>query len=161
MISKLPTFAKIERVQAVVSTGGKNGPWTGVWHHDGVFCVAEGGQLEGGRILRITADGTSTEPNQVIVGRIPCSGAVLCVGPKGGRPELVAWGFRNPFGLAFAPDEQLYVADNRYYAGHAKIVNCCDKDPGLGAMLTPRKHVLRVPKQAMATRRSHGTQSLV
>ena len=28
--------------------------------------------------------------------------------------ELVAWGFRNPFGLAFTPDGQLFVTDNSY-----------------------------------------------
>ena len=26
---------------------------------------------------------------------------------QGGKPELVAWGFRNPFGLAFSPKGQL------------------------------------------------------
>jgi glucose/arabinose dehydrogenase len=36
------------------------------------------------------------------------------VSPTGGGPELVAWGFRNPFGLAFSPDGQLYVSDNGY-----------------------------------------------
>ena len=69
---------------------------------------------------------------------------------------------------AFEPLILKYIFDGlgqedamHYYAGRAKIVNCCGKDPGLGAMLTPRKHVFRVPKQDMATRRSHGTQSLV
>lgn len=33
---------------------------------------------------------------------------------EGGPVELVAWGFRNPFGLAFAPDGTLYVTDNGY-----------------------------------------------
>ena len=28
--------------------------------------------------------------------------------------ELVAWGFRNPFGLAFSPDGTLYISDNGY-----------------------------------------------
>ena len=28
--------------------------------------------------------------------------------------KLVAWGFRNPFGLAFAPNGKLYVTDNGY-----------------------------------------------
>jgi glucose/arabinose dehydrogenase len=36
------------------------------------------------------------------------------VNPDGGSPELVAWGFRNPFGLAFSPDGVLYVTDNGY-----------------------------------------------
>lgn len=182
----------------VVASGGKNGPWTGVTFHDGDFFVAEGGILEGGRILRITPSGqvsaivadlpsygdhhtdgptispdgwvyfgqgtasnsgivgednlkfgwlkrrpdfhdipgeditlvghnvetkdfvhpstkrtvrtgafvpfgTPTHPNQVIRGQTNCSGSVLRVRPNGENLELVAWGFRNPFGLAFSP----------------------------------------------------------
>lgn len=58
--------------------------------------------------------GTPTESGQVVQGRIPCSGALLRIRPEGGEMELVAWGFRNPFGLAFAPDGTLYVTDNSY-----------------------------------------------
>jgi glucose/arabinose dehydrogenase len=36
------------------------------------------------------------------------------VGLNGGKPELVASGFRNPFGIAFAPDGRLFVTDNAY-----------------------------------------------
>jgi glucose/arabinose dehydrogenase len=36
------------------------------------------------------------------------------VRPRGGALELVAWGFRNPYGLAFAPDGTLFVSDNGY-----------------------------------------------
>jgi glucose/arabinose dehydrogenase len=56
--------------------------------------------------------GTPSEPGQVIRGEVPCNGAVLRVSPEGGEPELVAWGFRNPFGLAFSPDGELFVTDN-------------------------------------------------
>jgi glucose/arabinose dehydrogenase len=192
-----------------VATGGRNGPWTGAAFHDGAFFVAEGGVMEGGRILRITPDGnaraivdglpsfgdhhtdgpavspdgwiyfgqgtasssgvvgednakfgwlkrqpqfhdvpgqditlrgqnfrtrnvlaegprqnvetgafvpfgTRTEPNQTIRGQVKCSGAVLRVRPDGSDLQLVAWGFRNPFGLAFSPDGKLYVSDNGY-----------------------------------------------
>lgn len=192
-----------------VATGIKNGPWTGVTFHNGNFYVAEGGELLGGKILRISPDGNitsliedlptmgdhhtngpvigadgmlyfalgtatnsgvvgpdnydygwlkrypdfhdipcqdvvlvgrnytsnlppepkseehvtgayssygaATTPGQVIEGRIPCSGAVLRMSPEGGAPpELVAWGFRNPFGLAFSPAGQLYVSDNGF-----------------------------------------------
>ena len=194
---------------AVIATGGRNGPWNGVTFHQGAFYVAEGGELEGGRILRIdlqgtitpiveglpsfgdhhtdgpvigpdgfvyfgqgtatnsavvgednakfgwlarqptfhdapcrditlagqnfesanplpsaaqarvttgafAAFGTPTPQGQVIQGRIPCNGAILRVALSGGALELVAWGFRNPFGLAFAPDGRLYVAENGY-----------------------------------------------
>lgn len=191
-----------------IARGGRNGPWTGLAWHAGNFYVAEGGQLEGGRILRISRDGrisslidnlpgrgdhhtngpvagpdgriyfaqgtatnsgvvgednakfgwlkrfpefhdipcrdvtlagrnfetphvlkkdgarattgafspfgTPTRPGQVIRGALPCSGAVMRINPDGSGLELVAWGLRNPFGLAFAPDGGLYVTDNGY-----------------------------------------------
>ncbi len=61
-----------------------------------------------------TKFGEKTAPGQVIRGQVPCTGAVLRVPLSGGRVELVAWGFRNPFGLAFAPSGALYVTDNGY-----------------------------------------------
>jgi glucose/arabinose dehydrogenase len=192
-----------------VAEGGKNGPWTGVAFHDGNFFVAEGGTMEGGRILRISPNGEikaiveglpsfgdhhtdgpaasrdgwiyfgqgtasnsgvigednakfgwlkrkpqfhdipgeditmagldyktknalspnqrgkvetggfvpfgqNTRTNQVIRGQVKCSGGVLRVRPDGSDLQLVAWGFRNPFGLAFAPDGQLFVTDNGF-----------------------------------------------
>ena len=191
-----------------IAAGQKNGPWTGVTYHNGNFYISEGGQLEGGKILRVTPDGsfttlaeglpslgdhhtdafvigkdgyiyfgqgtatnsavvgrdnydfgwlkrfpefhdipcndvtltgqnyttespletkpgiqttgayspygTPTEKGQVIKGSIPCSGAVMRVSTEGGPIELVAWGFRNPFGIAFALDGKLYVTDNGY-----------------------------------------------
>src|SRR5688500_8705122 len=41
-----------------VAEGGRNGPWNGIDFSGGSFYVAEGGVLEGGRILRIGTDGT-------------------------------------------------------------------------------------------------------
>lgn len=208
------TVPRLLRIQpgsepVTIASGGKNGPWTAVTYHEGVFYVAEGGVLEGGRILRITPRGeisvlvsgcpswgdhhtngviagpdgwlyfsqgtatnagvvgednakfgwlkrfpefhdipctdiiltgenfegtnplqdgsgakavtgayvpfgTTTRKGQVIPGRIPCSGAVMRIRPEGGQPELVAWGFRNPFGLAFSPDGRLFATDNQY-----------------------------------------------
>ncbi|MBC5992843.1 PQQ-dependent sugar dehydrogenase [Pontibacter cellulosilyticus] len=191
-----------------IATGEKNGPWTGVTYHDGNFYIAEGGQMTGGKLLRISKDGTvntlienlpsmgdhhtngpvvgpdgqlyfgigtatnsgvvgpdnykfgwlkrhpefhdipcqditltgqnytseipltsksgkqttgaysaygtPTTQGQVIKGSIPCSGAVLKISPEGGNMELVAWGFRNPFGLAFSPKGKLFVSDNAF-----------------------------------------------
>ncbi|MBB1284759.1 PQQ-dependent sugar dehydrogenase [Flavisolibacter sp. BT320] len=192
----------------VVTTGPRNGPWSGITFHDGNFYIAEGGQMDGGRILRISksgaisslisnlpsfgdhhtngpvikdgyiyfsigtatnagvvgednaefgwlprkqtfhdipckdivvtgqnyttanlltenrvdkattgpfsAFGTPTTAGQVIKGVVPCSGSVLRMPLQGGQPELVAWGFRNPFGLATAPDGKLFVTENGY-----------------------------------------------
>lgn len=195
--------------KTTVASGARNGPWNGVTYANGAFYVAEGGELEGGRILRITKDGkisvlvsglpsmgdhhtngpvigpdghlyfaqgtatnsgvvgednakfgwlkryptfhdtpcqsvtlngqnfatdnvlkpgnsvqvttgafsaygTSTTPGQVIRGGMPCSGAIMRVPQSGGKPELVAWGLRNPYGLAFSPSGKLYVTENAY-----------------------------------------------
>ena len=56
--------------------------------------------------------GTPTTAGQVVNGRVPCGGSILRVPAGGGTPQLVAWGFRNPFGLAFAPGGSLYVTEN-------------------------------------------------
>src|SRR3954462_5268168 len=194
---------------ATIAVGRNNGPWTGMSYHRGAFYVSEGGEVEGGRILRITPSGqitalveglpsmgdhhtnrpvvgtdgyvyfgvgtatnsgvvgpdndkfgwlkrhpqlcdvppvdvvltgqnfvsdnvlkpgvhepvvtgayvpygTRTHPGQVIPGRLPCNGAILRIPLTGGPMEWVAWGFRNPFGLAFGPDGSLYTSDNMY-----------------------------------------------
>lgn len=53
-------------------------------------------------------------PGQIVPGQLPCNGAVMRVPARGGKLELVAWGFRNPFGLAFNETGKLYVTDNGY-----------------------------------------------
>jgi glucose/arabinose dehydrogenase len=192
----------------VVATGTKNGPWTGITFHDDSFYVSEGGEMAGGKILKISMNGnietlvenlpsigdhhtngpvvkdgyvyfgqgtatnaavvgednaqfgwlirhkdfhdipcrditlngvnyessnvltddpndkavtgaysafnTSTKPEQVIKGSVPCNGAIMRVPLTGGRAELVAWGLRNPFGLAFSKDGKLYATENAF-----------------------------------------------
>lgn len=58
--------------------------------------------------------GTPTRAGQVIPGRIPCTGAIMRVRPPHGPVELVAWGLRHPYGLAFDPSGRLFVTDNGY-----------------------------------------------
>ncbi len=56
--------------------------------------------------------GTETTPGQVIKGDVKCSGAVLRCDPDGTGLELVAWGLRNPYGIAFAPDGRLFATEH-------------------------------------------------
>lgn len=58
--------------------------------------------------------GTRTEPGQTIPAATPCRGAVYKVPLSGGTPELVAWGLRNPYGLAFTADGRLFVTENGF-----------------------------------------------
>lgn len=57
--------------------------------------------------------GVPSEPNQIVKGQVPCGGAIMRVSAGGGEPELVAWGLRNVWGLAFAPDGRLYATENQ------------------------------------------------
>jgi glucose/arabinose dehydrogenase len=57
---------------------------------------------------------TSTTKGQLIKGALPCTGAIMRVPLNGGPLELVAWGLRNPYGLAFTPEGRLYVTENGY-----------------------------------------------
>jgi glucose/arabinose dehydrogenase len=58
--------------------------------------------------------GTPSQAGQSIAGEVPCTGCIMRVPLEGGALELVAWGLRNPFGLAFGPDGNLYTSDNGY-----------------------------------------------
>jgi glucose/arabinose dehydrogenase len=205
-----PRLLKIDNSgkSSVIARGSRNGPWSGITWHNGAFYIAEGGEMEGGRILKVTKDGnitalvsnlpsvgdhhtngpvikdgyvyfgqgvatnsgvvgednwefgwlkrkkdfhdipcrditltgqnyssgnpltddpndkastgsyvpfgTSTTAGQVIKGRIPCSGSIMRLPVNGGNMELVAWGFRNPFGLAISPDGRLFATENGY-----------------------------------------------
>lgn len=56
--------------------------------------------------------GTETKPGQVIKGNVKCSGSILRCNPDGSDLEVVAWGLRNPFGLAFHPNGRLYATEH-------------------------------------------------
>jgi glucose/arabinose dehydrogenase len=56
--------------------------------------------------------GTETTAGQVIPGNIKASGAVLRCDPDGANLEVVAWGLRNPYGLAFASDGRLFATEH-------------------------------------------------
>lgn len=56
--------------------------------------------------------GQPSTVGQIIKGRVPCSGAIMRVRATGGDVELVAWGLRNPFGLAIDAKGSLLVTEN-------------------------------------------------
>ncbi|MFL5660378.1 MAG: PQQ-dependent sugar dehydrogenase [Ktedonobacteraceae bacterium] len=56
--------------------------------------------------------GTETQPGQVIKGNVKCTGAILRCNPDGSGLEVVAWGLRNPYGIAFHPDGRLFATEH-------------------------------------------------
>lgn len=56
--------------------------------------------------------GTSTGAGQVIAGATKANGAILSCLPDGSDLRVVAWGLRNPYGIAFAPDGRLYATEH-------------------------------------------------
>jgi glucose/arabinose dehydrogenase len=56
--------------------------------------------------------GTETKPGQVIKGEVKCTGAILRCDPDGSNLEVVAWGLRNPYGIAFHPDGRLFATEH-------------------------------------------------
>jgi glucose/arabinose dehydrogenase len=56
--------------------------------------------------------GTETEAGQVIRGNARCTGSILRCNLDGSELELVAWGLRNPYGIAFHPDGRLFATEH-------------------------------------------------
>lgn len=56
--------------------------------------------------------GTETREGQVIPGNVKCSGSILRCNPNGSTLEVVAWGLRNPYGIAFHPDGRLFATEH-------------------------------------------------
>lgn len=56
--------------------------------------------------------GTSTVIGQRIAGASKASGAVLSCALDGSDLRVVAWGLRNPYGIAFHPDGRLFVTEH-------------------------------------------------
>jgi glucose/arabinose dehydrogenase len=70
--------------------------------------------------------GQATAAGQVVSGQIPCTGAVMRIPLDGdGAAELVAWGFRNPFGLATSAGGELFVTDQSYDDRGSRPVGGC------------------------------------
>lgn len=56
--------------------------------------------------------GIETSPGQIVEGDVKCSGAILRCNPDGTDLEVVAWGLRNPYGIAFHPDGRLFATEH-------------------------------------------------
>lgn len=56
--------------------------------------------------------GTQTEAGRRLAGSARASGAVLSCQPDGSDLRAVAWGLRNPFGIAFHPDGRPFVTEH-------------------------------------------------
>lgn len=94
----------------------KAGPWAGQ-----IFVALFGDERPmtappgPGRVpLRGVASRARPRPRrgQVIKGAVKCNGAVLCFNPDGSDLELIAWGFRNPYGIAFHPDGRPFLTEH-------------------------------------------------
>lgn len=56
--------------------------------------------------------GTPAEKGEKIKGELWCTTGLWRSKPDGSDVELLAWGLRNPYGLAFNEDGELYASDN-------------------------------------------------
>jgi glucose/arabinose dehydrogenase len=73
-----PAMYRIENGSAkLVSKGKMNGPWNGITFQNGYFYIAEGGQSEGGKILKLSQQGDIT----IIVDSLPSLGDHHTNGP--------------------------------------------------------------------------------
>src|SRR5205807_293950 len=105
----------------------------GVAVHDGGLFVSDKGGYAS-RIVRYDlasgerSVGVPATPGEVVRGELKCSSGVWRCRPDGTGLELLAWGVRNPYGMAFSDDGGLYVSDNDYEeTGDRAIANDPDR----------------------------------
>ena len=67
------------------------------------------------------------ERERHVKGQVKASGTILRMNGDGTGLEVYAWGLRNPYGVQWSPDGQLYVTDNAYdERGSRPIANAKD-----------------------------------
>lgn len=67
------------------------------------------------------------EHSRSVSGRVKANGTILRMNLDGSNLEVYAWGLRNPFGVLWGPDGQLYVTENAYdQRGSRPIANASD-----------------------------------
>jgi plastocyanin/glucose/arabinose dehydrogenase len=77
--------------------------------------------------------GTAATPGEVVKGQLPCTSAVLSANQDGTGLQMVAWGFRNPYGIQFAPDDSvlkgsLVVANNGADVRGSRLIESDEDD---------------------------------
>ncbi len=58
--------------------------------------------------------GVPAEEGEIVRAELKCSSGLWRSDPDGRDMELLAWGIRNPYGMAFGEDGDLYVTDNDF-----------------------------------------------
>lgn len=58
--------------------------------------------------------GVAAKPGEVVQGELWCTTGVWRARPDGSDVELIAWGIRNPYGMAINEGNELYVSDNDF-----------------------------------------------
>lgn len=72
--------------------------------------------------------GVPAKKGEQVKGELKCSSGVWRSKPDGSEMELLAWGIRNPFGMAINEDGALYVSDNDFEEkGERAIANDPDR----------------------------------
>jgi glucose/arabinose dehydrogenase len=72
--------------------------------------------------------GVPANRTERVAGARKCSTGVWRAQPDGTGMELLAWGVRNPYGMAFGEDGELYVSDNGFAeAGERAVANDPDR----------------------------------
>ena len=73
------------------------------------------------------AFGTPALEGTVVKGNVRSNGTILRMNADGSNLEVYAWGLRNPFGVMWGPDGNLYTADNGFdERGSRPIANALD-----------------------------------
>jgi len=99
----LPTFPEVHDVPAVdVVLAGRNYGFPDVL----------GNPLSRVQSGAYVPFGTPTEEGQRVAGNPKASGSVLSCLPDGSDLRVVAWGLRNPYGIAFHPDGRTFVTEH-------------------------------------------------
>jgi glucose/arabinose dehydrogenase len=95
-----------------------------------VFTAADlfGANVSNVKTSAFAAFGTDLGASGATVkGSVKCNGALLRANPDGTDLQVVAWGFRNPYGLEVGPDNSLYVTMHGFDArGSRPIENAWD-----------------------------------